>query len=98
MYKHSVATDFGRQATPHASCRSAIRSRYVRHGHDARKFLEANYPANVIFWHSLMADCEFDFVVSDQVLEHVEGDPYVAVAETLRVLKPWRHAIHTTAS
>ena len=29
-------------------------------------------------------DGEFDAVVSDQVLEHVEGDPQVAIDETFR--------------
>lgn len=38
----------------------------------------------------------FDAVVSDQVLEHVEGDPFRAVAETLRVLRPGGCAVHTT--
>ena len=38
----------------------------------------------------------FDAVVSDQVLEHVEGDPFGAVAESLRVLRPGGHAVHTT--
>ena len=39
---------------------------------------------------------EFDAVVSDQVLAHVQGDPYIAVAETFRVLKPGGIALHTT--
>jgi SAM-dependent methyltransferase len=41
-------------------------------------------------------DNYFDFVVSDQVLEHVEGDPQKAIDETYRVLKPGGIAIHTT--
>ena len=41
-------------------------------------------------------DASFDFLVSDQVLEHVEGDPFRAVAESLRVLRPGGRAIHTT--
>lgn len=38
----------------------------------------------------------FDFVVSDQVLEHVEGNPQLAVDETFRVLKPGGIAVYTT--
>lgn len=41
-------------------------------------------------------DAAFDAVVSDQVLEHVEGDPVEAVRETLRVLKPGGYMVHTT--
>jgi SAM-dependent methyltransferase len=38
----------------------------------------------------------FDYVVSDQVLEHVEGNPQVAMDEALRVLKPGGIGVHTT--
>ncbi len=41
-------------------------------------------------------DASFDFVVSDQVLEHVAGDPFRAVDETFRILKPGGIAVHTT--
>ena len=40
-------------------------------------------------------DNSFDLVVSDQVLEHVEGDPFLAVEECRRVLKPGGIVIHT---
>lgn len=42
------------------------------------------------------ADHEFDIVVNDQVLEHVEGPPEQAVRETYRVLKPGGVVITTT--
>ncbi len=42
------------------------------------------------------ADNSFDVVISDQVLEHVEGDLKQAVNETFRVLRPGGLAIHTT--
>jgi len=42
------------------------------------------------------ADSTFDVVISDQVLEHIEGDPYQAVEESRRVLKPEGIAIHTS--
>ena len=38
----------------------------------------------------------FDYVVSNQVLDHVEGDPQRAIDETLRVLRPGGLAIHST--
>jgi len=41
-------------------------------------------------------DCEFDAVVSDQVLEHVEGNPQTAIDETFRILKPGGMALHAT--
>ncbi|HEY9693960.1 MAG TPA: class I SAM-dependent methyltransferase [Oculatellaceae cyanobacterium] len=57
--------------------------------------IEANYPDYNIL--SLpFRDNEFDYVVSDQVLEHVEGNPQSAIDESLRVLKPGGIAIHTT--
>ena len=41
-------------------------------------------------------DGEFDAVVTDQVLEHVEGNPQSAIDETFRILKPNGFALHTT--
>ena len=55
----------------------------------------ANYP-DVNLIDLPYPDGRFDFLVSDQVLEHVEGDPFRAVAESLRVLRPGGQAIHTT--
>jgi SAM-dependent methyltransferase len=58
-------------------------------------FFEANYPDQNIL--SLkFEDNFFDYVVSDQVFEHIEGDPQVAFDECMRVLKPGGIAIHTT--
>jgi SAM-dependent methyltransferase len=57
--------------------------------------LEANYPEANILELPFAAD-EFDLVVSDQVLEHVVGDPQRAVDESRRVLKPGGLALHTT--
>ena len=42
------------------------------------------------------ADEAFDAVVSDQVLEHVEGSPERAMDEAFRVLKPGGLALHAT--
>ena len=56
---------------------------------------EADFPE-----HNMLAlnfpDASYDFVVSDQVLEHVLGDPFLAVRESFRVLKRGGYAIHTT--
>ena len=57
--------------------------------------VEANYPQ----YSALdlpFADESFDYVVSDQVLEHIEGDPQRVIDETFRVLKRGGLAIHTT--
>lgn len=57
--------------------------------------VEANYPDYNIL--SLpFAEGEFDYVLSDQVLEHVEGNPQDAIDETLRILKPGGIVVHTT--
>ena len=64
-------------------------------GLGAAAIVEANYPdANLLALP--YADGEFDYVVSDQVIEHVEGNPYAAIAESFRVLKPGGWAVHTT--
>ncbi len=41
-------------------------------------------------------DNSFDFCLSDQVLEHVQGNPYKAFEESIRVVKPGGFIIHTT--
>lgn len=58
--------------------------------------VEANYPEYNIL-NLPFANEGFDFVVSDFVLEHVEGNPEQAVKECGRVLRSGGVAIHTTA-
>ncbi|MDX9703309.1 MAG: methyltransferase domain-containing protein [Candidatus Auribacterota bacterium] len=41
-------------------------------------------------------DNTFDFCVSDQILEHIEGDPFTAVKESVRVVKQGGIIVHTT--
>ncbi len=57
--------------------------------------VDADYPE-----HNMLdlqfEDESFDLVVSDQVLEHLEGDPFKAVSESFRVLKPGGIAVHAT--
>jgi len=64
-------------------------------GLNQARIVEANYPD-----HNLLSlkfpDESFDFVVSDQVLEHVVGDPQQAFDESWRVLRPGGIALHTT--
>jgi SAM-dependent methyltransferase len=59
------------------------------------RIVAANYPD-----HSLLdlkfRDAMFDFCVSDQVLEHVAGDPFQAVRESFRVVGPGGFVVHTT--
>jgi SAM-dependent methyltransferase len=57
---------------------------------------EANYPEHTAVDLSGFRSDSFDYVLSDQVLEHVEGDPQRVFDETWRVLKPGGIAIHTT--
>lgn len=60
-----------------------------------RSMVEADYPQHN-FLSLQFPDESFDFVISDQVLEHVEGDPQQAIDESWRVLRPGGIAIHTT--
>ena len=61
----------------------------------AARIVEAAYPE-----HTMLAlkfdDASFDCCVSDQVLEHVEGDPFDAVRESFRVVRPGGAVVHTT--
>jgi SAM-dependent methyltransferase len=56
---------------------------------------EANYP-EVNITKLPYPDSSFGLVVSDQVFEHVDDLPSVAMRESLRVLKPGGWALHTT--
>ena len=64
-------------------------------GLQAREIVEADYPdVNIL---SLPYPAEsFDYVLSDQVFEHIEGNPFDAVAQCHRVLRPGGIALHTT--
>ncbi len=61
----------------------------------ASRMTEADYP-DYNMLDLAFADNQFDCVVSDQVLEHLEGNPFKAVQESYRVLKPGGLAVHTT--
>lgn len=64
-------------------------------GFQDHQITEVSYPEVTIF-DLPFKDGEFDCIVSDQVLEHVDGYPQLAIEETLRVLKPNGIALHTT--
>ena len=59
------------------------------------KIISADYPE-----YDLLSlpydDGVFDAVVSDQVLEHIAGDPGQAIQESLRVVRPGGYIVHTT--
>jgi SAM-dependent methyltransferase len=64
-------------------------------GYDDNQITDLTYPdVNVL--DLPLQDEQFDAVVSDQVLEHIEGNPYTAFGETFRILKPGGIAVHTT--
>lgn len=65
-------------------------------GLERAKVVEANYPEHSATNLTAFNDGEFDYVLSDQVLEHVEGNPQLVFDETLRLLKPGGIAVHTT--
>ena len=60
-----------------------------------RSVTDANYPDENLLALSY-ADESFDFILSDQVLEHLEGNPQQAFEESWRVLRPGGIAVHTT--
>ncbi len=98
MYQHleQVFAGYGRGRHLRAlSISHSQRLAQVITGQASLEFAEANYPDASILALPFDAD-QFDVVVSDQVLEHVVGDPQRAIDETRRVLKPGGLAIHTT--
>lgn len=56
---------------------------------------EANFPEHNMLSLGFPSET-FDFLISDQVLEHVEGNPFKAFEETVRVVKNGGHVVHTT--
>lgn len=67
-----------------------------------RKIIEDDADVKEVFYPEVsmlklpFADNTFDAVISDQVLEHIEGDVFQAIEESRRVLKPGGLAIHTS--
>lgn len=98
--RYSMYSRLARSAEPRAA---DLRALSISHSEPLAKLLgfadhqitDASYPeCNILrlpFVNGL-----FDAVLSDQVLEHVEGDPQAAVDEVYRVLKPGGLCLHTT--
>ena len=97
MYERlgSVLTDADRDATRRVLSVSHS-TRLVRvMGLDRGEIVEADYPEHDVLDLGF-ADGSFDAVVSDQVLEHLDGDPQRAFDECRRVLRPGGLSVHTT--
>lgn len=56
---------------------------------------EANFPEHNMLSLDFPSET-FDFCISDQVLEHVEGSPFKAFEESVRVVKEGGYVVHTT--
>ena len=95
MYKHLES--FAEPRHHSAKVLSISHSEPLAHvlGFGDENITDASYPeVNVL---ELPYDDEsFDAVISDQVLEHVEGDPQRAINEAYRVLKPSGISLHAT--
>ena len=64
-------------------------------GFRTARLVDASYPEHTMFALDF-EDAAFDACVSDQVLEHVEGDPFDAVKESFRVVRPGGYVVHAT--
>lgn len=64
-------------------------------GLQASEIVSADYPEHN-FLSLAFNDESFDYILSDQVLEHIEGNPQQAIDESYRILRPGGIAIHTT--
>jgi SAM-dependent methyltransferase len=98
MYRHLEQVFAGYGQGRHLRALSISHSQRLTHvitGEASWTIEEANYPEASILELPFGSD-QFDVVVSDQVLEHVVGDPQLAVDESRRVLKGGGLAIHTT--
>lgn len=65
-------------------------------GIERSEIVDAAYPEHSAADLSAFSNDCFNYVVSDQVLEHVEDSPQKVFDETLRVLKPGGIGVHTT--
>jgi SAM-dependent methyltransferase len=96
MY-HDLAGSLASEDAPTKTVLSISRSAHlgVLTGLRQAKYLEISYPDNTMC-DIRFDDNTFDFCVSDQVLEHVKGDPLTAFKESFRVIKPGGCVCHTT--
>lgn len=98
MYErlHDIAIDLQRGSGKKLLSISHSQTLVKHLGLDRVTIVEANYPEHSATDLSAFESGSFDFVVSDQVLEHVEGNPQDVFDETLRLLKPGGIMVHTT--
>jgi SAM-dependent methyltransferase len=96
-YMYSRLWSFKQHPTANAKVLSISGSKTICQilGLDVATVVEANYPECSMLDLPFATE-SFDYVVSDQVLEHVEGNPQNAIDESLRVLKPGGWLVHTT--
>lgn len=88
LAKYDSATKTGLAISHSANLASLV-------GLKSIKMTQCNYP-KCSFLNMPFKDNAFDFCFSDQVLEHVEGNPYKAFEESIRVVKSGGFIIHTT--
>ncbi|MCA9469415.1 MAG: methyltransferase domain-containing protein [Nitrospira sp.] len=96
MYKH-LSKKYAEPRSENLRVLSVSRSQHLARllGFDDRQITDVSYPEFNIF--SLpFGDDYFDAVVSDQVMEHLEGNPQFAIDEVFRILKPNGIFLHTT--
>ncbi len=96
MYEH-IAENYGKHRQKDLKVLSISGSKRLCLilGFDEASICDTSYP-EVDVLNLPFDDASFDAVVSDQVLEHVEGSPQGAIDETLRVLKPGGLLVHAT--
>ncbi|MEJ0015746.1 MAG: methyltransferase domain-containing protein [Acetobacteraceae bacterium] len=97
MYK-ALRLAFAEHDGPDRRCLSISSSGHLAQvlGLQSVQITEANYPQHNMAALTSIPDDTFDFCISDMVLEHVEGDPFVAFSESVRVLKSGGRLCHTT--
>lgn len=69
--------------------------KFVKRLELAGEIVEADYPQHDLL-NLKFEDDRFDYLIADQVLEHVAGNPFQAAAESLRVVRPGGIVVHTT--
>lgn len=94
LYKSLSGFATGQNAKTVASISGSQRLCEVM-GFERHAIQDLNYPE-----HDLRnlpySDCSFDACVADQVLEHVEEDPFLVLRECARVVKPNGIVVQTT--
>jgi hypothetical protein len=95
MYK-CLAGKWAKHAGANKSCLSISNSAHLGRilGLSDALYDEVSYPSGNIL--NLSSYRNYDFCVSDQVLEHVEGNPFEAFQQSVDALKPGGLVCHTT--